>query len=482
MKLNANEIPSGAKFSGHLCIVGAGAAGIAIAREFAGSSIKVFLLEAGDYDFTDESQSIYQTEPVEVIPEGALNGEDPSFSRQRYFGGSTNCWGGWCRPLDEIDFAKRSWVHGSGWPITQRDLVAYYRKAADLVEISPFDLQDEQKFSDDLETRFFHFSPPTRFGEVYRASLTEAGNIQVVTNASVVRFNSDSTGTVKSVLVKNSQGDEMTFSAHHFVLACGGIENPRLLLNSRGTQSEGLGNQNDLVGRFFMEHPTTSPAAFLTTVGSDWVEPFARTDQSTPKKVFVTSPSFQERFQTLNYSCEVLVAFEDLKDGAIGESLAQFSGDRKEKPVSLVFVVRTEMHPHAENRICLGETRDRLGLNKARVQLTMGLDDLSSVVKSTEGVIRGLSARGVGRGKIDLVDETRWPKWLSGSNHHLGTTRMAATEKEGVVDRNCKVFGLKNLFVAGSSVFTTGGYANPTLTIVALALRLADHLKSEFRR
>lgn len=480
--------------------MGAGAAGISIAREFIGTPWKVFLLEGGDFEFTDESQSIYETESMDVVPEGALSAEDPSFSRQRFFGGSTNCWGGWCRPLDEIDFAKRSWVDGSGWPITQDDLLSHYQRASRLVEIPPFDLLKErqfplgesqvggpefrlhdQKFSA-MGTRFFRFSPPTRFGEVYRDELVDAENIHVVTNANVVRFRSDETGQVKSVLVKNSRGEEITFSAGHFVLACGGIENPRLLLNSRETQSTGLGNQNDLVGRYFMEHPTTSPGAFLSTIGRKWFEDFEVVDQSRPKKIFVTSPTFQERFKTLNYSCEILPAFESLSGQGLGESLAKFAGDQTETNVPVIFVIRTEMHPHKENRISLGEARDRLGLHKIRLRLTMGQDDLSSVVKSTEGVIRLLSAQGVGRGKIQLDDETQWPKWLSGSNHHMGTTRMASNEKEGVVDRDCKVFGLKNLFIAGSSVFTTAGYANPTLTIVALALRLSDHLKTEMKK
>ena len=250
---------------GDICILGAGAAGISIAHEFLEGNHKVILIESGGLDFDDATQALY-------------DGEDESLgmgdSRSRYFGGSTNCWHGVCGPLDNADFATKEWVPESGWPISRKDLIPYYEKASTLLGIGPFkqflDMDWDRnifpgQFFKNLKSLDSKISgapfrrsvdPNLRFGSTFLPVLKKAKNIHVFLNSNVVELSSnESGGRISAVQIATLSGKKFKVKAKKYVLALGGIENPRVLLASNSVEKNGIGNRSDNVGRYFMGHP-----------------------------------------------------------------------------------------------------------------------------------------------------------------------------------------------------------------------------------
>lgn len=492
MKLDADAFAPGSVRRCDVCVIGSGAAGITLARQFVDTDYKVILLEGGSLDWNEKSQNAYKAESVTSNP-AAIDPTYPEWSRLRYFGGSTNHWGGWCRPFEAHDFALRPWISHSGWPIERSDVEKYYDLAAHDVEIQPFLLEQESQppMADanigatpfrlktrDIESRYFHYSPPTRFADLYRDELFSAPNIDVTLNGSACLFDLDEYDNVQILRAKNSRGEDFQISARYFVLACGGLENPRLLLNSNHQRKAGLGNAQDMVGRCFMEHPHATIGLMTNIEDPAWHAPFVVGRGTTgTMQVFTTSPSYQALHELLNYSCELHKTSQTPDDVVTSDALNEFFYGKSRSLSFYKLYTRSEMAPRLHNRVSLGHETDHLGLRRLKLNVQFDSQDLRSLVKSTEAVIRALSAQGLGRGKIVLENDEVWSKDLSGGCHHMGTTRMSNDPIDGVVDRNCKVHELRNLYVAGSSVFATSGFANPTLTIVALAHRLGDHLK-----
>lgn len=272
MLVDFRTTESDADFSYDLCIVGPGPAGISLAREFAGSNVKVCLVESGSTEPDDNTQKLYEGE-VTGFKHTALDA-----CRLRYLGGSSNCWNGWCAPFDAIDFDKKPWVPHSGWPIQLDDLMSFYARAGIVCEVGDRDYGDwfwnkfklEKPGFDEEKVKVCQWrkSPPTRFGERYGAELKQADNITVLLNANAVELETSSNGKeISGLNVASLTGRNAKINSRHFVLACGGIENPRLLLASDNHNARGLGNAYDQVGRYFMEHPyATSALAYSRPV------------------------------------------------------------------------------------------------------------------------------------------------------------------------------------------------------------------------
>jgi len=247
-----------------VCIVGAGVAGITLALEMEKLGIDACVLESGGFKADDETRDLYRGENV-GIPYTFADG-----SRSRYLGGSSNCWGGWCRPLDPWDFDKRDWVAHSGWPFGLEELAPYYASTHSLLKLGPNNFEPahwEQAINrrdvrripfitGNVRDTVAHFSPPVRFGKLYRTDLEQSKRVRIFLFANAIDIETDAqAATVSRIRVATLTGRRMAVTARLFILATGGIENARLLLASNKTQSAGLGNGNDLVGRFFMDHP-----------------------------------------------------------------------------------------------------------------------------------------------------------------------------------------------------------------------------------
>lgn len=248
MITDARSLPKNTEIDTDVCVVGAGAAGITLARELSGQSFSVCLLESGGLEFQEDTQSLYAGENV-GLPYNLAN------ERLRFFGGTTNHWGGYCRPLDDIDFKVRDWIPNSGWPFDKAHLIPYYERALKICQLGEpytFDVADWESeetprlpfIGNRVVTKLFRLSPPTRFGRVYRNEISRSGNISTYLHANAVEIETDENArTVTRLRVASLEGNSFWVSAKLFILATGGIENPRLLLNSNKRQSVGLGNQ-----------------------------------------------------------------------------------------------------------------------------------------------------------------------------------------------------------------------------------------------
>lgn len=483
MHSDARTLPDGTEIEGDLCIIGAGAAGISIAREFANTKHDVILLEAGGFERDPDTQSLYDGENI-GLPYFPLDG-----TRLRYFGGTTGHWSGWCSRLDPIDFEERSWIPMSGWPFTLEELEPYYRRAHPLLDLgeynynvdywsnqwwdgfTPLPLEDSP-----LRTKVFKWSAPTRFGDKYRSDILNSSNINSFTHSNVTNIKTKKAESrIEGLQIRCLNGKEHSAKARQYILACGGLENPRLLLNSNRGKSRGIGNENGLVGRYFMEHPhiTTGKINF-----TEWPDMgYWRRGTGKPFGILSTSKTFQEEKQISNYSSYIYPKWGDI-NSTLEKGMKYYLGSPPEFQVS----TRIEQVPNDKSRVTLSGQKDKLGVNKIKLNWSLTEKENRTIDIASEMLGREIGRLGIGRLKLmDWVsgEGKDWPDSLHGGHHHMGTTRMSESPQKGVVDPNCKIHGVENLYVAGSSVYPTSGVANPTLTLVALALRISDHLKKQ---
>jgi len=538
-------------FEADVCIVGAGPAGITIAAELANTPWKICLLESGGLRSERESQALNEGESV------GPDALDPATCRLRTFGGASRLWGGGCIPLSAIEMARRDWVPDSGWPIGWDELAPYYTRASKVCQVEPGEFGDGTYVPMDASA---DHSPPYSnldnrtsrvkrldFGQAHLGLLRSAPNMQLLLHANLLRLEAvDNASAVHRAVIGTIDGRRGHVSARFFVLAAGGIENARLLLLSNDVAPAGLGNDHDLVGRYFMDHPRcrlgTFRAGGMERLAHLYTRPLdraacqafhqlslsARAQRShkllnarvRPFMVERPAPLGLQSLRALRASLrrtasddesqciehEVLDALaEDLPNQipetaqpaqpvhrgrlalrtALNAGHILSAGRRKLARRSTVETDRVEMvgyfeqAPNRDSRICLSDRRDALGLRKVQVDWRLGGIDKASI-RTAAGLIAGDVAA-----HFDcefepaewLRDTARTPQ-VHGTAHHIGTTRMSESPATGVVDPRCRVHGVDNLYVAGSSVFPTGGWAFPTLTIVALALRITDDLRS----
>ncbi len=494
MFVDSRDLTAHTILESDVCIIGAGAAGIALAREFIGTSTQVIVLESGGFGYDQRTQSLYYGENTGL----------PSFpvhlNRVRYFGGTTNHWAGHCRPLDPIDFEKKDWMPHSGWPITKAALDPYYVKAQPILELGEYQYENLQLFEDKtglaglnldakrLKTAVYNQSPPTRFGQVYRDELDKAPNIKVCLYANALELvANESASRVDAVRVACIDGPRFAVQSKYIVLAAGGMESARILLLSRHPSPRGLGNDNDLVGRYFMDHVLLRPGVDIsfTKIGIN-LELYHSLHSVAGGNMFAVLAAPEEllrREQLANFRIH-LVPSGPKYDRPMGGVFADVDGHEGENPIvktrdnSIAMHMVLEPHPNAESRVYLSTTRDLFNQEKLNVKWLLTTAELSNAYRTLELVALEFGRMGLGRGYGAIFkDKTKWPGNLEAGKHHSGTTRMTDSPKTGVVDPNCRVFDVDNLYIAGGSIFPTIGYANPMPTIVALALRLADHIK-----
>ena len=500
MFIDARTLDDGSRIDADLAIIGSGPAGISVARAMATPSLKVCIVESGGLEPEPEVQALYQGQNVGIeYPMGT--------SRLRQFGGTSGHWGGFCRPLDPIDFEVRDWVPLSGWPFGREALDPYWEAASVTVETSPARYEDPDYWAAKtganlLEwrggrfmSRFFQFSPPTRFGQRYRAELAQSPDIRVLLHANVTNIAAvPSAAAVDHLDVRTLTGRRHRVHAKRYVLATGGIENARVLLLSNDVVPAGLGNQNDMVGRCFMEHPHLGGFADIVVADLSRLPPIYReqvaVDGRNARVCYVPRGDYlrRKRRLTASFTMSVVdslgpeqVAADPRLAGPLDmlEAARPFLGDLPSGGVRLGIGCACEQTPNPDSRVTLSDETDALGLRRTRLDWRLTEQERRSLIANIVDLGSELAAAGVGRMRPLLPDDGLWEQRVGGGSHHMGTTRISDDPTRGVVDRNCRVHGVDNLYVAGSSVFPTSGSANPTLNIVALAYRLADHLKGQ---
>ncbi len=553
-------LPPSTRLQADICIVGAGPAGISLALQFADTNIRVIVLESGGLERDPETEDLNEIESV------GLRRAPQDVTRCRGLGGTSALWSGRCGILDAIDYQARPWIPNSGWPICQDDIAPFIDRAARMLGLGPafygrLDMEYLlRKFADlpwdsgKLLPVIFQASlhdagnsrsvrsyvadgvegaemigalqhagmpMPRRFGDFYRSALEASNNIDVLLNANVTEIVTNDSGNVaQEVRVGTLTGQTYHLAAKRIVLACGGIDNARLLLSSQARDPRGVGNARDNVGRFLMDHPYV-PIAFYRGEGSEalrrqlgsmWFD--HRGVRHVFSQGFKLHPEIQRRQSLLNCAVHVLEfgdapapisrlgkALRLIKNRQFGAEigreifgavrdparLAQGLLDRYwwgrpslQRPTRIEFGCVLEQIPDRESRVSLSGQRDALGMQRARIDWRASDLEYSTACHMAE-VMQGEFAR-LGFARPQPAD------WLAeGPNayralihdmaHPLGSTRMSSDPAHGVVDINSKVHGVDHLYVVGGSTFSTSGYINPTLMIVSFALRLADHLK-----
>ncbi len=542
MMIDARSLPPNEILETHVCIIGTGPAGITLAREFANQNFQVCLVESGGLDYDPETQA---------LTAGTSIGDrypDLTQSRRRQFGGTSHCWGApnshkesgfRCLPLDDIDFEQRDWLPYSGWPFAKSDLDPFYERAQRVCQIGPYaynaeDWEDDRTerlpfTSDRITTTMSQFASRTPFTDDYRREVDQATNITTLLYANVVELETDATTqAVTRVAIACLSGQKFWLAAKVVILATGGLENARLLLASNRQHPAGLGNQNDVVGRYFMDRPILSArlipydaSLFDRTALHDihWVNgtpvmarvkltedlmrrehllnngaqlfprPQPRQREATiALRSLLTSVRQGKPTQTMfNHLTVALRGADYLVAAGLWSAVRQLPSLRRgdwsylpyEKRRFSEFEIfyQLEQAPDPNNRVKLSLERDRLGQPQTEVHWRLNPIDIQNARRVQE--IWAEEFAQAGFGELQFAREGEPLKFeKEAMHHHLGTTRMHSDPKQGVVDANSCVHGIPNLFVAGSSVFPTAGYANPTLTIIALALRLADHIKT----
>jgi choline dehydrogenase-like flavoprotein len=499
MIIDGRTLEAGTELKADLCVVGGGAAGITLAMRLSQAGLSVILLESGGFKLKPETQALYQGEST-----GTIFPPDNNYliaSRLRYLGGTTNHWSGWCRPLDPEDFAAREWVERSGWPFDWEELEPFYRPACELVQVEPFDRDAHEVETgasllandSDFDVDFFHLSQPTRFGERYRRRLRRTEGVRTLLYSNVVEIvgNEDAT-RVERLEVATVEGAAFSVQARGYVLAAGGVENARLLLASRGVQAAGLGNGSDMVGRCFMEHPLLRVGKLVTARHGILETTFSAASRAAADRVrglVRPKSALQERHRLLN-SLVILwrTPGKNLPELAgpvsgLSRDVAAFAAADPEPDragAGAHIGIASEQVPSPANRVRLVEEADSLGMPRVRLDSHLGRQEIESVRQTAELFARAVGESLQGRVFLEPDGELPWDQAV-GSSHHMGTTRMSTQAKDGVVDANCRSHQVSNLWIAGSSVFPTVGSSNPTLTIVAMTLRLADHLTEELK-
>ncbi|UVC07739.1 GMC family oxidoreductase [Rhizobium sp. TH2] len=541
---NLRNAPRGLELHTDIAIVGGGPAGLAIARELSGTRIRVMVIDSGGFEVEDSLDTLNRVENVGATnssnkigrgysgPLTWLNDVPPFELRHRGLGGSTRTWIGKCAAFDEIDFEKRSWVPGSGWPVSLAELKPHLDRAAELLNLGP-NVYDRSLYNllrsaprldisdDDMVRPFFwQFShepgsrgEPMRFRRIARR--IDGPNIDFLTHATATRIDTVPNGTrVHSVTVRNDEGGHAIVYPSVVVLCSGGIENARLLLISNAIAKKGLGNDHGVVGRYLADHPRTVLARFPAHAIQRVSEIFTfygladRHSTNFYLHGLTLSPAVQRREGLLNcaaYPVQTLshddpwLALRRLASTPGRASLADLSSILR-SPVTLAnglierfvhrrglprkaselrFDVMVEQRPNPQSRVMLSRTKDAHQVPLPKVNWRISDHEVHSIRRFAELTAIAFSRAG--------LPEPLLPDWViqqatkevpfADMAHPSGTTRMGSDVKSSVVDANCMVHGVEGLFIAGSSVFPTAGHANPTLMIIALALRLADHLR-----
>lgn len=512
-----------------ICIIGTGPAGATIAQELSNTPLRITLLESGGTERQEETDALNEIESV-----GWPRVMDQWLVRNRIVGGTSHTWSGRCTPFDEIDMQHRDWVPHSGWPFKIDELIPYFDRGAKYLGLGAgsgfsddrvwtyighrapkIDLDEDKLLPMFWQTSrdSINWTDKVRFGRHLAAEL--GPNVTLVTNATVLRINVTKSGAaVKSVEFAAAGGRRWSLPTSTVVVCAGAIENARLLLSSDDVVPQGLGNENDLAGRFLMDHPRASVARFQMKQGRAALNRFGmfKSSAANANRYHLgvrLSPAVQRSEQLLN--CSICVApFITGPDDPPWDSLKRFvtreANLRQDlraimmntglifRGVKDYFIlhrglphrfdtinleVMCEQLPNPDSRITLSDRRDPLGMRISRIDWRVSEEEARAMRRITELMLEQLSRMGLEPPVLAewVRDGAMFPDAIRDMAHPIGTTRMADDPACGVVDAQCQVHGVHGLFIAGSSVFPTAGHANPTQMIVALAVRLADTLK-----
>lgn len=490
----AHGIPDPHELETDVCVVGAGPAGLSVARELAGSGLAVTVLESGGRG----SPAAFRDLNEGLVVGDAYGGL--AATRHRGLGGTTLVWntpiggaiGGKYAPLDPEDFAD--------WPFDRSHLEPFYRRAQVVCGLGPFDYHAARwvdarhpclpRLGDALTSQVYQFgeAPPARGPAV-------AADVAIRTGVTVRRLVMEAARAIAAEAV-TVEGRSLLVRARAFVLAGGAIENARILLVSGPSEAEAPGNRSGWVGRGFMEHPRDRSLALLLLdprVAGElaFFDRYRAADGTVVGGRLAVAPGFRAREGLPNAYLSLLPrpgrkglaarlpsalrAILAPAGWAAPEGYGWSRSPGRRRIEAFEVLMNLEQRPHPDNRITLGRDRDALGIPRPVLHWRWREAEQAALERLTGAAAAALEATGLFR-----VEVRTGLRPDPNAHHHAGTTRLAADPSDGVADPDGRIHGADNLFVTGASVFPTAGAANPTLTIVAMALRLADHLRHRF--
>lgn len=461
-------------FEPRVVIIGSGPAGMTVARRLARGGIPSVMLDAGGEDYSDESQAFYQGE---VVGDHYF---DLEYARLRYLGGTSGHWAGWCRILDPYDFEKRAWIPNSGWPIGHDAIEPYLDATRETLGLPEFGRNIP--VAEGINRIDLIRSDPVRFGDKFRDELEKSDQIAVVLNTYATDLVAEGRKIVKANLFSNG-ARAGSIEGPRFVVATGGIENSRLLLWSNLQSPDPVVPDTRALGRYWMEHPEFY--AGETVIWNNEALHAAPDGHA----YFAPTPEAMEEAGIMNFHALVMPHDYSGTRKLVAELACTAAGAGRwlaEKvDMNLICGARIglawEQAPVYDNHVALSlSEKDEAGVPRPELHWRKGELERRTLVEGIKLFGAAFAAGEVGRVRMDawVREGEEYP--TEGHNiagyHHMGGTRMSEDARTGVVDSDCRVHGMGNLYVAGSSIFTTGGYANPTTNIVAFAERLGHHL------
>ncbi len=508
MEFDARVAADGTTLDADLCIVGAGPVGLSLADALSGSGLRVVIIESGDDGREPET---------EELGAGDWTGDfarELRSLRSRGVGGTAAIWntgvagaiGAKYVPMDAIDFESKTWAPRSGWAFGRDELDRYYPGAHVACGLGAFDYT-ATNWSDDrhplldlgshgLTNGVFQNGHASVFRESLPRAIRASDAVTLVVGATVTEFvRNPRDRSISRVRWSTRSGGKGEVTASRFVLAAGGIENARiLLLMERADDSHAP--RNDWIGRGFMDHPIDRSLSLVSRdpalAGAEpFYLPHAVGRPPTVTGRIALSPDLLRELRVPNASVRMLEAeapgvLQSASPRRAARMLVPLPAARRLigntirsvvalgnrfRGATYPLLIDIEQFPHRDNRVVLGDRVDHFGRPRAELHWRWRAEDEAYRVRIRAAIVEALQQSGAGR---TIVQPARGVD--PDAHHHTGTTRMHPDPKEGVVDASLRVHGEENLYVVGSSVFPTAGFANPTLTAIALTLRLADHL------
>jgi choline dehydrogenase-like flavoprotein len=487
-----------------ITIVGAGAAGILLAVELSKVGKKILLVESGHFNIDEEKQKLNEVENIGKVVENA------AWGRKRAIGGSTLAWGGQSLPFKKIDFENRPWLENSGWPISFESLAEYYNTANAFMGVDTLDYRNDIfekiKLSNpgfDSSLLDFHvakWAAQPNFQYLYKDILNK--NVTVIYNAQLGQIYTSPLGKVAKIEIVNFKNQSTFSNINQLIIAAGGIESVRILLNNS------IGNSSGMLGKCFMEHPCIE-IGHIIPKDNFIFQSYFNTHVWKKRKYSVRlslSEEFQMVKQTLNCSASIMfptadnefdpyAAIVSLKNNFSFKSVLKIVGSYKVLTKSIMTLLRKSFYykVNATNRlvlmmeqeatensfITLSNDRDDFGKPKAKIDWQISKKTWDAVMHISF-ILKNEFAR-LGLGEVNLENHindnnVNWQNYLSDVNHHMGGAKMSLLSNEGVVNTDLQVWGVSNMYVCSCAVFPTSSHSNPTLTMLALAMRLKDYL------
>lgn len=522
MLMNATDAEQAQLEAIEVAVVGAGAVGLCLAVQLARKGRRVALLEAGPAGADDESQSLFRRAVATGHPLPGLH-----VGRFRCLGGTTNFWGGQLVPFSQVVFAERPWVGDHAWPISYGDIAPYYRTAMDLLGLKDVIQNDDAiwdrlgvdrpKRTDLIDPIFTRWTPESNLAVHFRHDILYNPNLVVLLGAQVGALKVDDRGEVEGVEIRFRDRPARFLNAPSVVLANGTIEISRLLQFPDHMGRPAPWSTNTWVGRGFMDHVDCFAGAvepidkrrFSDMFDNVFIDGLKynpklklRDSAQIDRRLldisshFVFNSSVSEHIANLKILAKGLLKGR-LDQRAITHPLALLKSLRFVVPLALRYIryrritnfsdggiqlrLTAEQKPLPTSSIRLSDELDDFGLPVVNVNWQIDPEDIRSISTFAGFVKDYLEAEGIARVHLDprLVEaDPAFIAEIDDANHQMGGARMATDASRGVVDRDCAVFGTKNLYIAGAAVYPSSGFANPTFTAIALGLRLADHLEN----